>query len=263
MNLTSTGHDDHLDLHDGLSVEVAVRIAEALQASHADYTRAVYDYAWSRCERWCTARDVDALPAQPPLICAHLTESAAAGLSVGSIDLACSALSCRHYRSGHPDPILDEGVRQVRRGLRRLVGAAPQRQARPFGTDGIRQIVEHIDRTRPVGIRDTAIILLGLASAMRRSEIVALALADVEFQPGGSGPHRSSFQDRPVRRRTDDRCRSRRSPSCSAATPKPPATPRTGSPPRPDTNDSPPSLRATSDLLKHWSTPPVETWDCK
>ena len=42
MNLTSTGHDVYLDLPDGLSVEETVRIAEALQASHADSTRTIY-----------------------------------------------------------------------------------------------------------------------------------------------------------------------------------------------------------------------------
>jgi integrase len=77
------------------------------------------------------------------------------------------------------------GVRQVRRGLRRIIGTAPRRQARPLGTDDIRQIVEHIDRRSALGARDAALILLGYASAMRRSELAALTLDDVEFKPGG------------------------------------------------------------------------------
>jgi integrase len=66
-----------------------------------------------------------------------------------------------------------------------MIGAAPRRQARPLTTDDIRQIVEHIDRTTPLGVRDAAMIRLGFASAMRRSELVALTVADLEFQPGG------------------------------------------------------------------------------
>jgi integrase len=84
-----------------------------------------------------------------------------------------------------PDPVLTEGVRQVRRGLRRIIGAAPRRQARPLGTSEIRQIVEHVDRTTPLGARDAAIILVGYASAMRRSELAALTLAAIERKPGG------------------------------------------------------------------------------
>lgn len=125
------------------------------------------------------------MPAEPAMICAYLTERAAAGLSVGTIDLACGAIFYRHRMHGLPAPILTEGVRQVRRGLRRIIGAAPRRQARPLGTDDIRTIVESINRRTPLGARDAALILLGFASAMRRSELAALTLADVEFQPGG------------------------------------------------------------------------------
>ncbi|OJV83371.1 MAG: hypothetical protein BGO37_08805 [Cellulomonas sp. 73-92] len=76
-------------------------------------------------------------------------------------------------------------MRQVRLGLRRLIGAAPRRQARPLQTDDIRRIVTAIDRTTPKGARDAAIILLGFASALRRSELAALTVSDIEHQPGG------------------------------------------------------------------------------
>jgi integrase len=80
---------------------------------------------------------------------------------------------------------MTEAVRQVRRGLRRIVGAAPRRQARPLDTDDIRQILGPIDRTTAKGARDAAIILLGFAYALRRSELAALDLIDVEPKPGG------------------------------------------------------------------------------
>jgi len=67
----------------------------------------------------------------------------------------------------------------------RTYGAAPRRLARPLTVDEIRQIIAGIDRTAPIGIRDAAVILLGYASALRRSEIVALALSDVEHKPAG------------------------------------------------------------------------------
>lgn len=176
---------DHPHLPAGLSVEEAVRIAEAITAAHAESTRTMYDWAWSQWERWCHARGATTLPAEPALICAYLTERAAAGLSIGSLHLACGAIAYQHRRRGLDDPILTEGVRQVRRGLRRIIGTAPRRQARPLGTDEIRQIVEHIDRTTVLGVRDAALILIGFASAMRRSELAALTLDDVEFKPGG------------------------------------------------------------------------------
>lgn len=185
MNSLLTSASDHLHLPAGLRVEEALRIAEAITAAHAESTRTVYDWGWSQWERWCHARGATALPAEPALICAYLTERAVDGLSVGSIDLACSAIAYQHRRRGLDDPILTEGVGQVRRGLRRIIGTAPRRQARPLGTDDIRRIVEHIDRSTVLRARDAALILLGYASAMRRSELAALTLDDVEFQPGG------------------------------------------------------------------------------
>ncbi len=167
-----------------LTVDEAVRITDAITAAHADSTRTVYAWAWSQWERWCRTRSYRHARGAA-MICAYLTERAAAGLSVGTIDLACGAISYHHRMHGLPDPILTEGVRQVRRGLRRIIGAAPRRQARPLGTDDIRTIVESIDRSTALGARDAALILLGFASALRRSELAALTLVDVEFQPGG------------------------------------------------------------------------------
>jgi integrase len=64
-------------------------------------------------------------------------------------------------------------VRQVRRGLRRALGSAPRRQARPLGPAEIRQILAGIDRGTAKGARDAALILIGFASALRRSELAA------------------------------------------------------------------------------------------
>lgn len=147
MNSLPTIAVDHVDLPAGLSVEEAVRIAEAITAAHSESTRAMYDWAWTQWERWCFDRSATPLPAERALICADLTERAADGLSVGSIDLACGAIAYQHRRRGLDDPIRTEGVRQVRRGLRRVIGTAPRRQARPLATAEIREIVEHIDRT--------------------------------------------------------------------------------------------------------------------
>jgi integrase len=114
-----------------------------------------------------------------------LTERAAEGIAIASLDGDCTVIWHVHRMHGVPDPVSSETVRQVRLGLRRTYGTAPRRLARPLSTADIRQILGAIDRTSPVGIRDAAIILLGYASAMRRSELVALTLVDLEEKPAG------------------------------------------------------------------------------
>lgn len=174
-----------INLPDGLTVDDALRIAEAVASTLAESTRHVYGHGWRQWERWCSARETSPLPANPAMICAYLTERASDGALVPTLDLAIGAISYHHRSRGLNDPTMTEAVRQVRRGLRRIVGAAPRRQARPLDTDDIRQILGPIDRTTAKGARDAAIILLGFASALRRSELAALDLTDVEPKPGG------------------------------------------------------------------------------
>ncbi len=169
----------------GLTEDDATRIAAALAATHAESTRKVYAFAWRRWVRWCSGRGIVAFPAEPAAVCAYLTECAEQGLSLATIDSACSAIGHQHRHHGKPDPIDHDAVRQVRRGLRRIIGRAPRRPTRPLSVADVRQIVTAIDRTTVRGVRDSAILLLGFAGALRRSEVAALTLADLEAKPGG------------------------------------------------------------------------------
>jgi integrase len=176
------------------------RIAAALAATHAESTRTAYAQAWRQWVRWCAGREFASLPAEPAVVCAYLTERADQGLSVATLDQACAAIGHQHRHHGQPDPIEDEMVRQVRRGLRRLLGTAPRRPARPLSIDDLRQIITRIDRTTARGVRDAAIILLGFAGALRRSELAALTLADLEAKPTGLLLHLRSSKTDPEHR---------------------------------------------------------------
>ena len=169
----------------GLTDEDATRIGAALTAAYAETTRTVYAFAWGRWVSWCSARGIMSFPAEPAAVCAYLTSCGDQGLSLATIDSACSAIGHQHRTRGVRDPIEHHAVRQVRRGLRRIIGRAPRRPARPLSVADVRQIVATIDRTTVRGARDTAILLLGFAGALRRSELAALTLADLEAKPGG------------------------------------------------------------------------------
>ena len=99
----------------GLSGAEAERIALAIDAARTESTRRVYAYLWGQWARWCTTRGLSPLPGEPAALCAYLTERAAGGIAVSSLDLACtaSANEWRHprLRRHHPDP----GLRRRRR----------------------------------------------------------------------------------------------------------------------------------------------------
>ena len=106
-------------------------------------------------------------------------------MSYSTITGACSAIGYRHRDQGLADPTAHQVVARVRRGLRRIVGVAPRRQARPLTTGDVRQILTRIDRATAPGARDAALILLGFSATLRRSELAALELGDVASKPAG------------------------------------------------------------------------------
>jgi integrase len=168
-----------------LSALDAERIAAAVDAELAASTRETYACGWRQWERWCRVRRIDPLPAPPAAIAAFLTERAEAGMHFTTLDCYCSGIAYRHRQEGLADPTADVLVRRVRRGLRRILGIAPIRQAHPLTVAELGQIVEAIDTDDAKDLRDRAILLLGYASAMRPGEISALDVEDLRRRPTG------------------------------------------------------------------------------
>jgi integrase len=125
------------------------------------------------------------MPAVPATLAAYLTERAEFGLCYGTLDGACSAIAHRHHQEGLADPTADPVVARVRRGLRRILGTAPRRQAHPLTAAELAQIVLSIDTEAPIGIRDRAVLLLGSAAALLPSVLAALDVADITVDRHG------------------------------------------------------------------------------
>lgn len=169
----------------GLTSADVARITAALQAGRAPATRTVYASAWRAWARWCAARHLPPVPASPQLVCAYLTERAETGASMSTLELACAAIGAHHRDLDLPDPIRDDTVRLVRRGLRRTVGTAARHPAHALDLTEIATMITAIEPTTLAGARDRALILLGFASALRPGELAALNLADLEPHPAG------------------------------------------------------------------------------
>lgn len=163
----------------------AERIAAAVDAELAASTRETYACGWRQWERWCRGRGIGPLPAPPEAVAAFLAERAEAGLHFSTLDAYCSGIAYRHHQEGLADPTADFLVRRVRRGLRRILGVAPIRQAHPLSVSELGQIIAAIDINTAIGKRDRAVFLLGYASAMRPGEISALNLEDLVRKPTG------------------------------------------------------------------------------
>ena len=145
-------------------------------------TKRAYAADWRAWSAWTRTRGVEPLGADPTNVAAFLAAEANAGLKPSTIQRRAAAIATYHRANGLDSPTTSEAVRATLRGIRRTLGVAPAKKA-AITPGELRAIL-------PTGsslgdLRDRALLLIGFASGLRRSELVALELGDLEFLPQG------------------------------------------------------------------------------
>jgi integrase len=161
----------------------SITAEEFALASRSEATRKAYKSDWAVFTSWCADNHQVALPASPATVAAFLAAQASAGFAPATLSRRLGAINAAHRLAGHPSPTTSEAVSLVMKGIRRTVGVS-QRQARPLVVEDLKRVVATIPDTL-VGVRDRALVLLGFAGAFRRSELVAIAIEDLNFSDGG------------------------------------------------------------------------------
>ena len=155
------------------------------QAEKSDATRRAYKSDFGLFADWCHARrDVEPLGASPETVAAFLAGQASAGVRPSTLTRRLAAISYAHRLAGLQSPAAHEAVRAVLRGIRRKMGTAPKQKA-PATAERVAAMLAAIPADTLQGKRDRALLLLGFAGAFRRSELVALEVADLAFEPDG------------------------------------------------------------------------------
>lgn len=184
----------------------AISVKDALDTSLAENTRAAYWKGWSRFAAWCRSRDLDPMAATPDEVAGFLVAMASEPrsprattghgrpLALGTIRVLIAAINRRYREANRNSPAEDIRVRSVLRGLGRLEARRPRR-VKALRVQEIARILARCDelaadwRRRVIAARDAAVIALGFAAALRRAEICALEVADIEFlRRGGEVP---------------------------------------------------------------------------
>lgn len=166
------------------------RVTKALRQALAPNTWKAYAADWRAWSAWAHAHNLPVLPAQPLDLARYLVDQAP-DRRIGTLTRRLSAIGKAHALAGHGDPTDDPAVREVLRGLRREHGSA-RTGAPPLWTSDIERIVDATyaveDSAHGTGqgsaeVRDRALLLLAFTSALRRSELSALDLDDLEPDP--------------------------------------------------------------------------------
>jgi integrase len=89
-----------------------------------------------------------------------------------------------HRLSGHGLDGKHPAIALVLAGIRRTYGTR-QVAKRALLTEDLRRIVRKLRVEKPGGCRDRAVLLVGFAAALRRSELIALDLDDITIAQAG------------------------------------------------------------------------------
>lgn len=143
-------------------------------------TRRAYASDWADFLAWCATHGRQALPAAGDDVAEYLAQLAGLGRAVATLERRMAAIRHKHKFADLAPPA-GQLLTQAWAGIRQTHGRPP-RQKRAILTEDLRGIVAELP-TNLSGLRDRALILLGFASALRRSELASVWLAGPDAPP--------------------------------------------------------------------------------
>ena len=154
-------------------------------ASRSDATWRAYQHDWQRFSTWCASVDQPALPADASTICAFLAIEADAGLAAATLTRRLAAIRVVHQGNQQTSAHNAPAVREVMRGIRNRQKGRPSPKKAPLIDTDLTLLVDTLDTTTLAGARDRALLLIGFAAALRRSELVGIDVEHLAFRPEG------------------------------------------------------------------------------
>ena len=165
------------------SARTAMAMAKAYQdAADAPSILRAYASDVKNFEAWCARHGMTALPATPEVVGAYLA-AAGEGYAMQTLRRRVAAIARASGVAGHPLDTKHPAIRETLRGIGRIHGSRGRRLA-ALTTVELKRLSQACDLSLP-GLRDQALLLIGFASALRRSGLVALDVERLTWSDDG------------------------------------------------------------------------------
>ncbi|QPC88816.1 tyrosine-type recombinase/integrase (plasmid) [Mesorhizobium sp. NBSH29] len=173
---------------------LAGRARDYIEAASSANTRRAYAADWKHFCAWCRRQNLEVLPPDPQTVGLYITACASGSAvgtttrdkkpnSVATIQRRLSSLTWNYTQRGQPLDRKDRHIATVMAGIRNR-HASPPRQKEAILPEDLIAMLETLDRGTLRGLRDRAMLLLGFAGGLRRSEIVGLDVGRDQTEDG-------------------------------------------------------------------------------
>lgn len=147
----------------------------------AEATRNGYAHDWKTFVQWCQTAGLSSLPATIKTLNLFVTDQIFRGYKITTAYRRLQGILDTLRERGCPLDSQADQAKAIIAGAQRMRCEQP-RQMVPLSVEQVGQIASKLaEEGTPIALRDRSIVTLGLASALRRSNLSHLALADIQL----------------------------------------------------------------------------------
>ncbi len=174
--------------------DLGERARDYVEAASSANTRRAYAADWKHFSAWCRRQNLSPLPPDPAVVGLYITACAVGSAvvtgsgsaigtatrngraeSVSTIERRLSAIGWNYAQRGKKLDRKDRAIATVLAGIRNK-HAAPPRQKEAIMPEELIAMLQTLESGTLRGMRDRAMLLIGFAGGLRRSEITGLDL---------------------------------------------------------------------------------------
>lgn len=174
------GVDQFLPHLESLTIE-RLRLRASVRSPH---TLAAYADDWGVFIRFCEAQSLPvSLPVSPDILALFVTSELNRNRKITTVTRRVTSIVYKHRAAGFPSPLAGGEIAILLQGARRIRCEHPNQKVAIRVSD-----LQRICSETSIGITETrnrAILLFAFATALRRSNIAALDLANLDFTSRG------------------------------------------------------------------------------